>query len=104
MVAMLLEDMLDDLGCTVVGPVARVEAALALLEEVEVHGALLDVNLDGQRSYRIADALAARGRPFIFITGYGESGLDPGYCDRPVMQKPFTRESLQQALTRYLGT
>ncbi|MBU3076415.1 response regulator [Sphingomonas quercus] len=97
-VAMLLEDMLIDLGCEIVGPVANVEQALAVLDAETVDAAVLDVNLNGQPSYRIADALADRGRPFLFITGYGEAGLDDGYRQRPVVQKPFTRERLAQAL------
>ena len=102
-VAMLLEDILDELGYAVVGPVARVQPALALLEQEEVDFALLDVNLVGERSYPIADALAERGKPYVFVTGYGLAGLDEAYRDRPVLQKPFTRERLEQALTQWIG-
>jgi CheY-like chemotaxis protein len=102
-VAMLLEDILDDLGFAVVGPVARVEPALALLDQEEVDFALLDVNLVGERSYPIADALTERGKPYVFVTGYGLAGLDEAYRDRPVLQKPFTRERLEQALAQWIA-
>jgi CheY-like chemotaxis protein len=103
MVAMLLEEIVDELGYTVVGPVARVAPALELLDAGEIDGALLDVNLDGERSYPIADALDQLGRPYVFCTGYGLAGLDEAYRDRPVLQKPFTRDRLEQVLTEWIG-
>ncbi|HEX6011198.1 MAG TPA: response regulator [Geminicoccaceae bacterium] len=74
-VAFLLEDMLAGLGCAVVGPAARVDQALALLDAEAIDAALLDVNLNGHKSYPVADALAARGVPFVFSTAY--------HTDRP---------------------
>ncbi len=100
MVALLLEEYIEEIGCTVVGPVAQVDPALAKLAESLVDAAVLDVNLQGSWSYPIADALAARGLPFLFITGYGKAGLDPAYRDRPLMQKPFTQDGLEAALKR----
>lgn len=102
MVAMLLEDILDELGYAIIGPAGSVAEALRLLESGPVAGALLDVNLRGETSYQIADALAERGCPFIFTTGYGEAGLDEAYRDRPVLQKPFTRERLAEALSEHI--
>ena len=75
MVAWLLEDMLADLGCAVVGPAARVNQALAMLDAEAIDAAVLDVNLNGQMSYPVADALAARGVPFVFSTGYNKDSL-----------------------------
>jgi len=103
MIAMLIEDFLCDMGCTVVGPVARVEHALEALTVEDIDGAVLDVNLDGQSSYQIADELAARLLPFIFVTGYGGQGIAPAYRDRPVVQKPFTHEMLEQALAKFMS-
>lgn len=102
-VAMLLEDMFEDLGCAVVGPTARIEDALAIIETTAIDAAVLDVNLNGTASYRIADALAERRLPFLFITGYGEAGLDADYRDHPVVQKPFTSEVLEHALRKLTG-
>jgi len=98
MVAMLIEDIVEEIGCTIVGPAARVAQALAVLEAGGVDAAVLDVNLNGEMSYPIADALAARGLPYVFVTGYGHAGLKPEYRDRPVIQKPFTRTSLERAI------
>ena len=102
MVAMLIEDILDELGYTAIGPAARVAEALQILETEALDGALLDVNLLGETSYGIADALAERGCPFIFTTGYGGAGLEEAYRDRPVLQKPFTRERLAEALATHI--
>jgi len=95
--------MIGDIGCTVIGPAAQIADALAIIERVPVDAAVLDVNLNGSTSYRIADALAARRLPFLFITGYGEAGLEPAYRGHPVVQKPFTTEVLQQALKELKG-
>lgn len=104
LVAMLIEDALRDLGCVVVGPVGNVAQALALLERDTVEGALLDVNLGGaERSYPVADALAARGLPFIFVTGYGEEGVDQRYAPVTVLQKPFDPRTLERFVAAMLA-
>ncbi|WP_395397265.1 response regulator [Novosphingobium sp. BL-8A] len=97
-VAILLEDIVEEIGCTIVGPVSKVAHALAALEADRVDAAILDVNLAGEWSYPIADALAARGVPYMFVTGYGEAGIEAAYRRQPVVQKPFTRASLERAL------
>lgn len=102
LIAMLIEDLLLDLGYEVVGPVARVERALDLIEREAIDGALLDVNLGVERSYPIADALSARNCPFVFTTGYGEAGLAPAHCGRPVLRKPLTRDGLEEALATHV--
>lgn len=104
MIAMLVEDMLEELGCTVVGPAHAVEPALALASNGEViDAALLDVNVAGQPVFAIADALRAKGVPMIFSTGYGEAGLRPEDRGAPVLQKPFRASDLAAALTKALG-
>jgi CheY-like chemotaxis protein len=100
MVAWLLEDMLADLGCAIVGPAARVNQALAMLDAVDA--AVLDVNLNGQMSYPVADALAARGVPFVFSTGYNKVSLPNSYQSFPVLQKPFDRLKLGDTLAKLL--
>ena len=78
-IAMLLEDMLVDLGCKVVGPAAKVAEALQLVRSEQIGAALLDLNLGrGETGYPVADALAARAVPFAFVTGYGaEMPIEP---------------------------
>lgn len=104
LVAMLIEDALRDLGCVVIGPVGNVAQAFAALERETVEGAMLDVNLGGaERSYPIADALTARGVPFIFVTGYGEEGVDRRYAPVGVLQKPFDPRTLERFVAAMLA-
>ena len=75
MVALLLEDMIADLGHRVVGPVGRLGKALDVANREAIDVAILDVNVDGKEVYPVAEALAARHIPFAFVTGYGPQGL-----------------------------
>jgi len=102
-VAGLLADMLTDLGFKVVGPAARVDEALAMIDAHAIDVALLDVNLNGQLSYPVADALVAHGVPFVFSTGYGKDRLLAGYRSFPVLQKPFHELELFHALAKLLA-
>ncbi len=97
-VAMLLEDMLAELGYAVVGPVTRLDRALDLAREAEIEAAVLDVNLNGHDTYAVADALSARSIPFVFATGYGAKELAERFRGTPVTQKPFHRDDLDRAL------
>ena len=65
---------------------------------------MLDVNLDGLEINPVADILAGRGLPFVFVTGYGERNLPERFRDRPALQKPFQAEQLQAALAGLLAT
>lgn len=103
LVAMLLEDMLTDLGCTPVGPAGDIEDALRLVENARFDMAILDVNLNGHGSYPIADALKARGVPFAFATGYGADGVSAGYADAPTLQKPFLQADLARVIQETLS-
>jgi CheY-like chemotaxis protein len=98
LVALQLEDMLADLGCAIIGPASRVGQALELLNGERVDAAVLDLNVAGELVYPVADALASRGLPYIFATGYGASGLSAPYRSRPVLQKPFLQSQLRQAM------
>jgi len=103
MVAMMIEDMLSDLGCLVIGPASRVSSALDLLDDEAIDAAVLDVNLGGEAVFPVADRLAAVGVPFVFSTGYGLAGLDDRHAARPVLQKPYSRDRLGAALAGALG-
>jgi CheY-like chemotaxis protein len=102
LVAWLLEDMLVDLGCMVIGPAGSVKQALAMVEANAIDVAVLDVNLNGEMSYPIADALAACGVPFVFVTAYDKDRMLDGYRAFPVLQKPFHRAELSATLARLL--
>jgi len=102
LVAWLLEDMLADLGYAIVGPASSVNQALAMIDAEAIDAAVLDVNLNGQMSYPIADVLAARSVPFVFSTGYDKDTLLDGYRIFPVLQKPFHRSQLSVVLAKLL--
>src|SRR3546814_4989964 len=78
LVAMLLEHMLSDMGGVIVGQAHNVVGALTQMEQMawSADVAILDINLAGEAVYPVADALAERGIPFLFATGYGETELD----------------------------
>jgi CheY-like chemotaxis protein len=103
LVAMLVEDMLADLGCEVVATAARLEVAVEKASTLPIDFAVLDVNLAGQLAYPVADALRERGIPFLFATGYGASSLAEGYRHLPALQKPFGDRDLARALASILG-
>ncbi|MDF3062785.1 MAG: hypothetical protein K0S06_2894 [Microvirga sp.] len=97
-ISMLLEDMLLDFGCAIVGPAARLSVALDLAKSESFDLAILDVNLAGESIYPVADALAERKRPFVFSTGYGGAGIKDPYRNRPVVQKPFSQQDLRRTM------
>lgn len=98
MVSMLIEDMLTDLGCTVVGPAARLDEAMDLARDSDIDCAVLDVNLGGQPIFPLADLLREKGAPFAFATGYGDAGLRDVDKGSPVLQKPFREGDLARVL------
>ena len=98
MIAMLVEDFLEELGCVVAGSASRLEDALAKGRAMDVDVALLDVNLAGQVSYPVAEVLQARAVPFVFTTGYGHAALPAAFQGAPVLPKPFTQSQLEEAL------
>lgn len=93
--------LLEGEGAEVIGPVGWAEEALALIDSqgTTLNAALLDIDLHGERSYAIADALASRGIRFAFATGYGAEAIAPAYRDVPRCQKPFKVENLVKALS-----
>jgi len=103
LIRMLLEDMLADLGYDVIAAVGTVAEASDLAAKGQFNAAILDVNLDGQEIFPVADILAGRSLPFVFVTGYGERSLPDRYRDRPALQKPFQAEQLSATLKDLLA-
>jgi DNA-binding response OmpR family regulator len=104
MAASMLEMVLDEAGCVVVGPAPSVAEAFALVEDGPVDAAVLDVNLGGEPVYPLADALAARRVPFIFVTGDGVPGVNGArYVGVPVVQKPYDDEALVKIVANQLA-
>ncbi len=102
LIRMLLEDMLTDLGYELVGVAGRVDEAAEMAETKDFDLAILDVNLDGQDVYPVADLIGKRGLPFMFVTGYGGRGLPDNYRNRPTLQKPFQLDELKRMLAQLL--
>ncbi|GAM97853.1 response regulator [alpha proteobacterium U9-1i] len=97
-VAMLIEDMLADLGHEVAAIAGKLDHALTASRDLPLDLAILDVNLNGQRTYEVAEVLRSRGVPVIFATGYGAGGIDAAWRDAEVLQKPFQIEALSSAI------
>jgi CheY-like chemotaxis protein len=96
---------LEKLGAEVVGPVPRRDKALALLSSDEkIDAAILDINLQGEEAFPVADALVERRIPFVFTTGYAPSSVPPAYGQIPRWEKPFNPDTLARALPRIVRT
>lgn len=102
-VAMLIEDMLVDLGYDVVALTTHLDEALTFARTMPLDLAVLDVNLNGTMSFPVADALRVRGIPFVFATGYGPRVLEAPYADAPTLQKPFQIVELQRTLEQMVA-
>ena len=100
LVAMLIEEMLESAGCVVIGPIPRVPEALDALVRNPCDAAVLDINLGGERIDPVAEALSNRNVPFMFVTGYGTTGLPIDYLDRPHIFKPFKMTELLGTVSR----
>jgi len=98
LVSLLIEDVLVEEGCTIVGPFNRVDAALIAARTEKIDLAVLDVNLAGVKVFPVADALAERGVPFLFLSDYGEHAAPPSHPEWRVCSKPFRPEELTQKL------
>jgi DNA-binding response OmpR family regulator len=102
MIAMLVEDALEDMGLDVVGRAATVAQAMDLVDKVNLEGAVLDVNLAGEKVYPVASALARRNVPFIFLTGQDELDSGDEYGAKAIVQKPFMPDDIQAIIRRVL--
>ncbi|WP_407351544.1 response regulator [Luteimonas sp. R10] len=98
LLAMLLEDLLTDLGMRVCVTASIEDALRAVEAQSPLDLALLDVNIGGRMVFPVAQALDRRGIPFAFATGYGEQGLPEGFRQRPVVSKPFSLAELHRVL------
>jgi CheY-like chemotaxis protein len=98
LVLMNIESALTDLGCNA-SSTGTVAGALQLIDNANFDAAMLDVNLQGENSYSVADALVALGIPFLFSTGYDHHETRSDLASRPVLRKPYAHASLVAALT-----
>ena len=107
LVAMMLEDMLGDLGCEVTATASRVAQAVEIARDPAqaFDVAILDGNVAGEAITPVAHALIERATPtpIVFSTGYGESGVPEGFRGRPVLQKPFGMADVEARLSEASG-
>ena len=102
MLALDIADQLTAAGCTVVGPAPTVQQALDKIDGIALDGAVLDVNLRGERSFPLAEHLARGGVPFIFLTGYDSVTVFPDtFRDTPKLTKPVDYDLLIEAVSRF---
>ena len=99
-VALAVNDSLTDLGFSVIGPFSRVSDACRALQDNKVDAAILDINLDGELVYSLAELLTARKIPFVFATGYGAESIETRFEHIPVLQKPIEKDMLTRVFMR----
>lgn len=102
-IAMTLEDMLEELGCTLAGSAGSIDEGTRLAHSVDADVAILDVNVNGERSEAVAAILKGRAIPYLFATGYGASAAGEGE-NAPVVSKPYDMKALERAMIASLGT
>jgi CheY-like chemotaxis protein len=99
-IALMIEDMLGDLGHQVVAMAMRLGQAMEQARTADIDFAILDINQDGTPSFPVADVLVERGVPFAFASGYGSTGLDEAHRQHVVVRKPFVMQELQLAIEK----
>ena len=103
LVLMSIETALENLGCSAICAAATVADALKVLSTHQIDAAMVDVNLGGEKSYPVADALIERGIPFAFSTGYRDHGDRPDLNNQPVLRKPYLNSDLIAMLERLIS-
>lgn len=101
-IAMMVEDLLAELGCARIWHAGRIADALRLIAERRPAAAVLDVNLAGDTVFPVAERLEALNTPFVFTTGYEADIVPPRWRGRPFVQKPIDAANLAAALTAAL--
>jgi CheY-like chemotaxis protein len=103
LVAVLLEQDVTEAGYRVIGPFTRFPEALDAVRRGGFDLALLDINMNGQMAYPLADELLTRGVPFIFLSGYGAQDLPERFRDCPRISKPYDASTLLREIARLIA-
>lgn len=103
MIGMMLEDYLETLGYRLHAVAASVDEACVHAREGGFDAALVDCNLQGEKSWPVADILAAQNIPFVFATGGMADDLPSVHASRPTLAKPFTIGAVERALGKILS-
>jgi len=102
LIATVLEDMLQDLGCSVVGPTGNMAFAVDLAKTEAMDAAIIDLNIRGGKVYPVAEVLRDRNVPFLLASGYADWTLREDFKDRPRLTKPYSAELVEQKLLELL--
>ena len=104
LIAVYIEEVLQGLGCIVVGPVSKLDAAVRMANGEALDAAILDVNIRGGHVFPVAERLCARSIPFALASGYGDWALPEALRNKPRLTKPFTEQELEaQVLSLHRG-
>ena len=103
MVGMFMQEVLQTIGYVPTDPVGRLSEAIAAAKTERFIGAVLDMNLNGEIVYPLAELLTAQSVPFLFVTGYAPHTMDPRFSSIPILQKPVLEEQLAVTLQKVLG-
>jgi two-component SAPR family response regulator len=96
LIAVLIEDILAEMGCEIVGPIGKLETAIQTAKDGDFDVAILDVTIRGGKVYPVAEELIARNIPFILASGYGDWALPPPLREKRRLTKPFTAVELEE--------
>lgn len=96
LIAMDLVEALESLGAEVIGPVGSVLQGSKLVAAESIHAAVLDVNLQGELVFPLADELAGQSIPFVFATGYNDGSIPERFDHIERFGKPCSREEMQR--------
>ena len=102
-VAPFTVDVLEELGCQVVGPAPNMATARQLIDAGKFDAALLDVHIRGERVFNLCETLEQKGVPFVLTSGYADWALPEKWQVRPRLQKPYTIDDVREALTKLLS-
>ena len=102
-VAPFTADLLQDLGCLVVGPAPNMAAARDLVETEEFDAAIMDIHIRGERVFPLCETLDSKGVPFLLTSGYADWQMPHKWEDRPRLHKPYTIDDVERALAKLLG-
>jgi len=97
-VAPLTGEMLEELGCVVVGPAISMAAARPLAEGEEIDGAIVDIRIRGEKVFPVCEILAGRAIPFVLTSGYADWPMPEKWRDRPQLPKPYKLKDVEAAL------
>jgi CheY-like chemotaxis protein len=101
-VGVFMQELLEAIGYRSTEPIGRLSDAVAAAERERFRGAVLDMNLNGEIVYPLAELLTAQKVPFIFVTGYAPRSVDARFTAVPILQKPVLQDELAAILERVL--